>query len=278
MAFSEDGACFTRRGAVVAGLAASVSACVTPQPGVPASPSLDQLAKRSGRRFGSAVGWGRPGADRGSFANPAYAAILERECSLLVPENELKWQWTRPGAGQFDFRQFDAIAVTEADILGPSESFRQLMDYYAHSPQTAGILERMASERERRSVLKHPSLPGTVRGIHQQFPWMSHERRERERHGVVAGVHRPDQFIHRPHGFARDTDDAIVGAGTGRRLRDQRDLRQARTEIVVEVAPLLIKPPLLSCRIWLLTFPKMTVGASVIFRFASVVVPARVSV
>jgi endo-1,4-beta-xylanase len=50
------------------------------------------------------------GADRGSFANPAYAAILERECSLLVPENELKWQWTRPGAGQFDFRQFDAIA------------------------------------------------------------------------------------------------------------------------------------------------------------------------
>ena len=24
---------------------------------------------------------------------PLYAAILERECELLVPENELKWQW-----------------------------------------------------------------------------------------------------------------------------------------------------------------------------------------
>ena len=74
-----------------------------------ATPSLHMLAKLSGRRFGSAVAWGAPGADRGSFANPAYAAILKRECGVLVPENELKWQWTRPAADRFDFRQFDAI-------------------------------------------------------------------------------------------------------------------------------------------------------------------------
>ena len=73
------------------------------------STSLDSLARRSGRRFGSAVGWSLPGADKGSFANPAYAAVLERECELLVPENELKWQWSRPGPEQFDFRQADAI-------------------------------------------------------------------------------------------------------------------------------------------------------------------------
>ncbi|HEY0413052.1 MAG TPA: endo-1,4-beta-xylanase [Allosphingosinicella sp.] len=71
--------------------------------------SLDALAGRSGRRFGSAVAWGPPGADRASFANPAYAVLLERECGLLVPENELKWQWTRPSATAFNFRQFDAI-------------------------------------------------------------------------------------------------------------------------------------------------------------------------
>jgi endo-1,4-beta-xylanase len=71
---------------------------------------LKSLAQRSGRRFGSAVAWSPPGADRGSFANPAYARILERECELLVPENELKWQWSRPGPDQFNFRQFDAIA------------------------------------------------------------------------------------------------------------------------------------------------------------------------
>src|SRR5436309_14338378 len=73
--------------------------------------SLDSAARRSGRRFGSAVAWSPPGADRGSFANPSYAAILERECGLLVPENELKWQWTRrQGPDQFDFRAMDAIA------------------------------------------------------------------------------------------------------------------------------------------------------------------------
>jgi len=48
--------------------------------------------------------------DSGSFTNPRYAAILERECSLLVPENQLKWQWVRRGGpDSFDFRAFDAI-------------------------------------------------------------------------------------------------------------------------------------------------------------------------
>jgi endo-1,4-beta-xylanase len=74
-----------------------------------ANASLHELATRSGRRFGSAVAWGAPAADRGSFANPAYAGILKGECGLLVPENELKWQWTRPSATTFDFRQLDAI-------------------------------------------------------------------------------------------------------------------------------------------------------------------------
>ena len=101
----------TRRGAIAAGLSAAATACAAPRlQSLAAAPtSLHALAGRSGRRFGSAVAWGAPGADRGSFANPAYAAILERECGLLVPENELKWQWTRPSAGDFDFRQMDAI-------------------------------------------------------------------------------------------------------------------------------------------------------------------------
>src|SRR4051794_27925680 len=92
-------------------LAVTLAACATPAIAAPSSaPSLKALAERSGRRFGSAVAWGPPGAERGSFANPAYAAILERECNLLVPENELKWQWTRPSAGKFRFEQFDQIA------------------------------------------------------------------------------------------------------------------------------------------------------------------------
>jgi endo-1,4-beta-xylanase len=102
----------TRREAV-AGSALALAACAGPglsSSRAQAADSLDALARRSGRRFGSAVAWSPPGADKGSFANPAYARLLESECELLVPENELKWQWSRPGPDSFDFRQFDAIA------------------------------------------------------------------------------------------------------------------------------------------------------------------------
>ena len=98
----------TRRQALAAG--AAVLASGTAARSTSEAPSLRSLAQRSGRRFGSAVSWSPPGADRGSFANPAYARILERECELLVPENELKWQWTRPAPNEFNFGAFDAIA------------------------------------------------------------------------------------------------------------------------------------------------------------------------
>ena len=101
----------TRRDALAGG-ALALGACAAPGSLVAGGPaeSIDAVARRTGRRFGSAVAWSPPGADKGSFANPAYAAILQRECELLVPENELKWQWSRPGPDRFDFRQFDAIA------------------------------------------------------------------------------------------------------------------------------------------------------------------------
>ena len=47
--------------------------------------------------------------------------------------------FTQPGPG--------TTPVTEGDILGPSEAFRMEMDYYAHTPATAAVLERLAAER-----------------------------------------------------------------------------------------------------------------------------------
>jgi endo-1,4-beta-xylanase len=99
----------SRREALAGGAAALAGGSLQAR-GIAKTASLDKLAHKSGRRFGSAVAWSPPGADRGSFANPLYAAILERECELLVPENELKWQWSRPGPDSFNFRQFDEIA------------------------------------------------------------------------------------------------------------------------------------------------------------------------
>jgi flavorubredoxin len=49
------------------------------------------------------------------------------------------------------------IALTEADILGPSEAFRKPLDYFAHAPQTRAILEKLAGERPTTLACMHGS-------------------------------------------------------------------------------------------------------------------------
>jgi flavorubredoxin len=44
--------------------------------------------------------------------------------------------FTQPGAGE--------LAITESDILGPSEAFRHAMDYFSHTKNARGMLERLA--------------------------------------------------------------------------------------------------------------------------------------
>ncbi len=48
-------------------------------------------------------------------------------------------------------------ALTESDILEPSEAFRAPMDYFAHAPQTAGMLERLAREAPKTLAVMHGS-------------------------------------------------------------------------------------------------------------------------
>lgn len=57
--------------------------------------------------------------------------------------------FTQPGPG--------SMALTEDDILGPSEDFRRTMDYYAHAPQTSATLLRLASLQPRRLACMHGS-------------------------------------------------------------------------------------------------------------------------
>lgn len=49
------------------------------------------------------------------------------------------------------------VALTEADILGPSEAFRQPLDYFAHAPQTAATLARLAGLTPRTLACMHGS-------------------------------------------------------------------------------------------------------------------------
>jgi flavorubredoxin len=50
-----------------------------------------------------------------------------------------------------------AAALVESDILGPSEAFRQPMDYFAHAPQTRVVLERLAREAPTTLACMHGS-------------------------------------------------------------------------------------------------------------------------
>ena len=57
--------------------------------------------------------------------------------------------FTQPGHGD--------QPLTEGDILGPSEAFRQPMDYFAHAPQTAATLARLAKLKPKTLACMHGS-------------------------------------------------------------------------------------------------------------------------
>jgi flavorubredoxin len=57
--------------------------------------------------------------------------------------------FTQPGA--------DHPPTTEGDILGPSETFRQAMDYYSYTMHAAGLLERLAVREPRVLACMHGS-------------------------------------------------------------------------------------------------------------------------
>ena len=75
------------------------------------------------------------------------------DCGLLMDNTTNTFfcgdLFTQPGHGE--------QALTEADILGPSEAFRQPMDYFAHAPQTVATLGRLAQLKPRTLACMHGS-------------------------------------------------------------------------------------------------------------------------
>jgi endo-1,4-beta-xylanase len=68
----------------------------------PESPTLREAALHSAIQIGAAV---RPA----NLSEPAYAATLAREFSMLEPEDALKWETLRPDPQTFDFHQADQL-------------------------------------------------------------------------------------------------------------------------------------------------------------------------
>jgi flavorubredoxin len=75
------------------------------------------------------------------------------ECGLMLDTDTRTFfcgdLFTQPGAGD--------AALTEGDILGPSEALREHLDYFSHAPDTGRMLERFASERPTTLACMHGS-------------------------------------------------------------------------------------------------------------------------
>ena len=70
---------------------------------------LKDIARRKGMRFGNAMGMLTDEQRKQRFYNPAYRALMARECNMLVPENEMKWQALQKAPGPHDFKPVDEM-------------------------------------------------------------------------------------------------------------------------------------------------------------------------
>ena len=75
------------------------------------------------------------------------------ECGLLMDDNTRTLLcgdlFTQPGS--------ELPAITESDILGPSEAFRQAMDYYSYTKNARAMIERLASAEPTTLACMHGS-------------------------------------------------------------------------------------------------------------------------
>ncbi|MFD9592987.1 non-reducing end alpha-L-arabinofuranosidase family hydrolase [Kitasatospora sp. NPDC059973] len=94
--------------AVGAAVPLVAQAAFTSNPSAPTT--LGAAAAGSGRYFGTAVAAGRLG-------DPTYSGILDREFTMVTPENEMKWDSTEPSRGSFNFGPGDTI-VSHASAHG----------------------------------------------------------------------------------------------------------------------------------------------------------------
>lgn len=128
---------FTRHEGLAAALAMATAACTGDNPApasagdIGAAPTngLHRLAKAKGMRFGSAVSSGPSSSV--SFRNPDYAALLKRDCDILVAENEMKWQALRPSPVDYAFAPFNEM-IAFAEKYGMAMRGHTLM---WHRPQ-----------------------------------------------------------------------------------------------------------------------------------------------
>lgn len=97
--------------AAVAGSALATSSLASAPTAQSGATGLDAVAKTRGLRYGSCFAMTPPQFEGASPNNPKFTALVERDCGVLVCENEMKWQALRPNAANFNFTRSDPMAA-----------------------------------------------------------------------------------------------------------------------------------------------------------------------
>jgi endo-1,4-beta-xylanase len=98
-------------GGVLAGaVAGSLGCSLTSAAAAAEFRSLKDIAAQKGILFGSSVGARKPGMPASAYFDPQYMEILKKECSVIVPENELKSGTIARERDQYNFEPGDLIA------------------------------------------------------------------------------------------------------------------------------------------------------------------------
>src|SRR4051812_8749455 len=114
-----------------------------------AATTLGAAAAQSGRYFGAAVAAGKLG-------DSTYVNILNREFSMITPENEMKWDATEPNRGQFNYSGGDRI-LNQAVSTGKRVRGHALLWYQ----QEPGWAQRMEGSDLRQAMMNHVTQVAT---------------------------------------------------------------------------------------------------------------------
>jgi endo-1,4-beta-xylanase len=139
-------------------LGASLGASLLLATSAGAATTLGASAARTGRYFGTAVSAGKLG-------DATYVGILDREFTMVTPENEMKWDATEPAQGQFSFgsgdRVLDQAVSTGKRVRGHALLWHQ---------QQPGWVQGLSGSALRQAALNHVTQVAThYRG--QVYAW-----------------------------------------------------------------------------------------------------------
>jgi len=129
--------------------AATASPTATSSAATSPATTLASAAERSGRYFGA-------GVQGYKLSDPTYAGILDREFSMVTPENEMKLDATEPAQGRFSFGPADRV-VDHAARQGKRVRGQTLL---WHSGQPSWLVNLQGSAL-RRAMLNHVTQVAT---------------------------------------------------------------------------------------------------------------------